>query len=367
MLCIKRKKEIPDDSPFCNWCGKKQQSPPHAPKRRGNGEGTVFRKPCGTWRVEYVEKYIVENGKKKRITRTKSGFKSKKEALDYLSKIRFTPKAETKKISELYEIVKVRELDELSKDKQSHYKTAYNRINEISNINISDLSLEDIQALVDSIDTGFYPKRDVKNLLNKIYEYALIEDYCKKNLAQYIKLPKSQKADKIIFNKDDIKKLWDSWDNGDEMSGYLLIMIYSGIRTGELRNILIQNIDIDKQVMYGGIKTEKGKKRPIIILDEIKPIVEYFMKTNGEKLCQLSEYKFYKVWNELKAKIGLRDELDPNCSRHTCATALAEANIPPAIIMDILGHEKYDTSLNYTHIDVQSLKKNLEKAMNNKE
>jgi len=35
--------------------------------------------------------------------------------------------------------------------------------------------------------------------------------------------------------------------------------------------------------------------------------------------------------------------------------------------MDILGHEKYDTSLNYTHIDVQSLKENLEKAMNNKE
>ena len=28
--------------------------------------------------------------------------------------------------------------------------------------------------------TGFYPKRDVKNLLNKIYEYALIEDYCNK-------------------------------------------------------------------------------------------------------------------------------------------------------------------------------------------
>ena len=55
--------------------------------------------------------------------------------------------------------------------------------------------------------------------------------------------------------------------------------------------------------MYGGIKTEKGKKRPIIILDEIKPIVEYFMKTNGEKLCQLSEYKFYKVWNELKANM----------------------------------------------------------------
>lgn len=363
MLCVKCKQEIAEGSVFCNWCGKKQAVSSHAPKKRGNGEGTVFRKPCGTWRAEYVEKYIVVDGKKKRITRTKSGFKTKKEALEYLSQMKILPKAETKKIREIYEIIKVRELDELSRDKQSHYKTAYNRLQDIENINISDLSLEDLQALIDSIDTGFYPKRDVKNLLNKIYEYAMIEDYCAKNLAQYIKLPKNQKSEKVVFTKSDIEKLWESWNDGEEMSGYLLIMIHSGIRTGELKNIVVENIDVDNQVMYGGIKTEKGKRRPIIIIDKIKPIVEHFVKSGNVKLCEYSDYTFYKEWNRLKSELALSENLDPNCARHTCATALAEANVPPAIIMDILGHEKYDTSLNYTHINISKLKENLEKSL----
>ena len=364
MICIKCKKEIPDGSAFCNWCGKKQIVSPHAPKKRGNGEGTVFKKPCGTWRVEYVERYVLVDGKKKRITKTKSGFKTKKEALEYLAQIKTAKvKSETKKIYELYDIIYERELKELSKDKQSHYRTAFNRISDIASMNISELALEDLQAVVDSIDSGFYPKRDVKNLLNKIYEYAMISDYCTKNLAQYIKLPKNEKGEKVIFTASDIDKLWNSWDSGIEIAGYLLIMIHSGIRTGELRNIMTDNIDIDEQVMYGGIKTEKGKRRPIIIIDKTKPVVSYFMQKGTPKLCELSEYMFYKEWNRLKAELNLREELFPNCSRHTCATALAEANVPPAIIMDILGHEKYDTSLNYTHINIKSLKESLEKSL----
>lgn len=140
-------------------------------------------------------------------------------------------------------------------------------------------------------------------------------------------------------------------------------MIHSGIRTGEIHNIRIENIDLKDGVMYGGIKTVKGKSRPIIIVEKIKSIVEYFCKKNKEKLCELSDYMFYKEFNKLKSELSLRYELTPNCSRHTCATALAETGVPPAVIMDILGHEKYDTSLNYTHINIDILRKNLEKAI----
>ena len=74
----------------------------------------------------------------------------------------------------------------------------------------------------------------------------------------------------------------------------------------------------------------------------------------------MGEGKFYDEWAILKGKLNLK-ELTPNCSRHTCATALSEANVPPAIIMDILGHEKYDTSLNYTHTSIEERLK----ALNN--
>ena len=44
--------------------------------------------------------------------------------------------------------------------------------------------------------------------------------------------------------------------------------------------------------------------------------------------------------------------LNPHCCRHTCATVLAEENVPAAIIKEILGHANYATTLGYTHISI---------------
>lgn len=363
--CIKCKKALPDGAVFCCWCGISQTAEikKSAPRKRGNGQGSVFKMKNGTWRAQYIKGYIPVDGKIKRITKTKSGFKTKTEALKYLELLKNDTSRSTKRIFELYDIISERELGDLSKDKQSHYRTAYKRIFEIADMQISDLTLEDLQAVVDSLDTGFYPKRDVKLLLNKLYEYAVINDYCSKNLAQYIKLPKLEKGEKVTFNEQEIEKLWDSWHKGLEIAGYILIMIHTGIRTGELRNIRTESVDLANRTMYGGIKTEKGKRRPILIVNKIKPIVEYFVSKSNDKLCDLSEYMLYKLYNEMKAELGFREEVFPNCSRHTCATALAAANVPPAVIMEILGHEKYDTSLNYTHMKIETLLESLERAV----
>ena len=37
--------------------------------------------------------------------------------------------------------------------------------------------------------------------------------------------------------------------------------------------------------------------------------VSYFMQKGTPKLCELSEYMFYKEWNRLKAGLNLREEL----------------------------------------------------------
>lgn len=192
MLCIKCKKEIPYDSLYCNWCGKKQNIIRKV-KQRGNGYGSVYKRSSGNWQIEITKQLTLEDGKIKRIRRTKGGFKTKKEALEYLPILKNEQKTDTKSIAEIFETIKTREIEELSKDKQSHYYTAYNRIKSIEHKNISDITLSELQEIVDNLELGFYPKRDIKNLLNKLYEYALIEDYCKKNLVKYIKLPKQEK------------------------------------------------------------------------------------------------------------------------------------------------------------------------------
>ena len=87
MKCRKCKTELPEDARFCLKCGAKQDVS-KKPKARGNGQGSVYQRPNKTWiAVRTVGYRAGEDGQLRRITRSKSGFRTKKEALDYLPKI----------------------------------------------------------------------------------------------------------------------------------------------------------------------------------------------------------------------------------------------------------------------------------------
>ena len=62
MICRKCKKEAPDGA-FCIFCGTKQEKARGGPKKRGNGQGSVFKLKNGKYRAEQVLGYYPdENG-----------------------------------------------------------------------------------------------------------------------------------------------------------------------------------------------------------------------------------------------------------------------------------------------------------------
>lgn len=94
MVCRKCRTALPDGSKYCLSCGAKQDIT-RRPRSRGNGTGSVYQLPSKTWiAVRICGWYTAEDGSIRRKTRSKSGFRTKKEALEYLPLLAVTPAQE---------------------------------------------------------------------------------------------------------------------------------------------------------------------------------------------------------------------------------------------------------------------------------
>lgn len=357
MNCIKCGAEIPENSNYCNICGAKQVVPTRNTKKRGNGQGSAYKLPSGTWAAQITLGYYLQDGVKKRKIRRKKGFRTKKEAISYLESLR-SGCAEKKVItlSELWELFQS-ELNTLSKSKQTAYRIAWKKIRpEVEYRTIDSFSVPELQELIDETAPSYYTRRDIKTLLSHMYKIAIRDDYTDKNRTEYIKLPKLVTAERQIFSPKDKKAVWDSFQSAPSgIVAGILTMLYTGIRPGELLTIRSENVFLDKHYMTGGIKTTKGKNRKIILPDKLLNVIKYLIDNSkrGLLLYYSCSDDFYTEWKDKRMELGINGALTPYCCRHTYITDLTALKVSPAMLQELAGHEDYDTTLEYTHLSVQ--------------
>ena len=116
-------------------------------------------------------------------------------------------------------------------------------------------------------------------------------------------------------------------------------------------------INWEAQTIVGaGVKQRNKKELPIIIADDLIPVVKDLCAYSRESpmLLDMTESDFRKAFDEAIGRMGVRS-LRPYSCRHTCATALTMAGVEPPIIQMIMRHAKYQTTLRYTHIKVKPL------------
>ena len=78
-----------------------------------------------------------------------------------------------------------------------------------------------------------------------------------------------------------------------------LIMLYTSMRSGEIRNIKKENIFLDENYMIGGIKTEAVKDRIIPIHPKIKDLIIFYYNEFPNKDFLFSQTKSKKAFSEI--------------------------------------------------------------------
>lgn len=364
MICRSCSKEIPDNSAFCLHCGKKQ-AVEKSVKKRGNGQGSIYKRG-NSWYVAITLGYYMENGKRKRKVRKKGGFERKKDAIAYVEQLRAQKqKPASCTFQTLWEKFQA-DLESLSKSKQDAYRIAWKKIcTSIQFREVNEPTVSELQELIDLKGTSYYTKRDMKMLLSHLYKIALMDDIADKNRAPFLKLGELNSAEREVFTEDEINQLWKAYADGSMIAGHMLIMLYTGIRPKELLTIKSENVNLDEHWMTGGVKTEKSKRRKIIIPDCIEPVIRDSLSHSKKGLLAWYSHKtdFYDDWNALKISLSMREALSPYCCRHTYITRLTALNVSPAMLQELAGHEDYETTLNYTHLSVEDRREQVNKLL----
>lgn len=349
MICIKCKREAPEGA-YCALCGAAQAPKPRAPRKRGNGQGTVIRRGKTYTAIVTTGRYNTPDGKTHLIRVSKGGFRTRSEAVAYLPTLK-GGKPEKATFQGLLDAYRAGPYKKLSGSKQTAYDIAAGRWKGIMSRDVRETTLGELQAVLNKEATTYYPARDMQSVLSHMYKVAMANGTASVNLARLLTLPVLEEESPEPFSEIELRKIWEGYGSGSRMLGCVLLMIYSGMMPGELLRLEPSMIDWDAREIIGcGLKTKKRKEVPIVFPGFLDPVLRDLCLQTGRagRIVAMNKDNFYKQYYEALEKIKVR-RLPPYSCRHTTATALALGNIAPSVIQEVMRHSKLATTQRYIH------------------
>ena len=371
--------------------------------RRANGTGNIYKMKGGKrrkpWRVRVTVGWELnpKTGRCKQNLKTLGYYASRAEAEAALVAYQECPyDLNTKDITfkELYEQWTedyFKKLTSISSERT--ITSAYRYCSGLYNMKMRDIRIYHLQECMDKgyiiPDRGkekgqkryasACTKGRIKSMFNLMFDWAYAREIVDRNYARAFELDKETKIKKVrekrkntIFSKEEIDLLW---KNVDKIAFVDMVLcgIYSGWRPQELAILKIKDIDLELQVMYGGMKTDAGKDRCVPIHPLIQPLIEkryaeakelgsnyLFNDINGQQGIYMTYDKYRGRFNKVVERLQM--DHHPHETRHTFITKAKRVRMEEYILKRIVGHAINDnTEKTYTHREIEELKAEMRK------
>lgn len=369
MKCVKCRKQIPDKSKFCNFCGTKQE------------KQKLYRRPDGLY-----EKIININGKRK-------AFRGKTEKEVFKKIAEYDINQESGPLfSELVDEWEEKYCSKLSPTTQNGYKASKNYAVEFfKDVYVKDIQTYHIQQFAESLPKT-YSSNTINNYISTVSSILAFgvrsRDFpINYNPCNHAKISVGQTPqERRVATDEEIKIIMNNLDKPFGL--FPIFLLFTGCRRGEALALNWEDINFKSDIIHINksltwkncrpyIKPPKTKKgnRDIILLPELKNILQNFKKKKGIVFPSLqgdlmTENQYAKKWDKYYKLSGLKEfdethnisKLTAHCLRHGFATILYEANVDVKEAQRLLGHAKETTTREvYTHITERSKDKNAKK------
>ncbi|MBT9129988.1 MAG: Tyrosine recombinase XerD [candidate division WS2 bacterium] len=204
--------------------------------------------------------------------------------------------------------------------------------------------------------------------LKSFFRYGKSQNYKLVDPIPWLSSPKLPLKLPLFLSIQEAKELFlNSPIEPIEIRDFLILtfMYGSGLRVNEVRNLLLEDVDIDE----GRIRVMgKGKKERITFFPvPLIPILKKYIVEVRPDFCPQAPYLFLnqkgKAFStrylhmlvENKSTKFLGKKINPHALRHSFATHLLEAGVDIRYVQELLGHKSLTTTQIYTHVSKKKL------------
>lgn len=355
-------------------------------KKRGDGEGTIFHRSDGRW----VGAVSLGPGRRKKqfYGKTRREVQEKvKQALRELEQGIAIDQPEP--TLEAF----MRSWLERKRDIRVSTRVKYDQLMRVhilpalGQFTLKKLTPRVIQNfLYEKLEDGLATKSVsmLHGLLHLVLEEALNLDLVSRNVCDRVKAPKIVSRKSVALNQEQLLRLLQAAE-GERLEKFVMLLIATGMRRGELLALKWDEIDFDNRVLrvrrtldyvYGhgyvenDPKTEKGLREillPVFIVemllnhyeDQRQMKEKYGTRWNdmgyvftGLYGGRLNPRYILKMYARLLEKAGL-PHIRIHDLRHSYSTLMAAMKVQGKVVQEILGHSDYRLTMNvYTHVDL---------------
>ncbi|RRQ47220.1 site-specific tyrosine recombinase XerD [Chryseobacterium sp. SC28] len=248
---------------------------------------------------------------------------------------------------------------------------------DLDEISPQDISYENLQEYLYQLSKKRMSERSQARGISSIkafFKFLLEEEYREDNPAALLETPKLGLYLPDTLSIEDVDKIIDSIDTDTDIgirNHCILEVLYGcGLRVSELVNLKISNINFKENYLLVEGKGDKTRLVPLAtttagyILNYIKTVRSQakiskksqdilFLNNRGNRMSRVIVFIIIK---DLAQKAGINKNISPHTFRHSFATHLLQNGADLRFIQEMLGHSSITTTQIYTHLKTEELR-----------
>lgn len=246
-----------------------------------------------------------------------------------------------------------------------------------NDLKLENVTLEQLHTFAASLhEYGITPRSQARVLsgVRSFFRFLVLDGVVENDPTELLEWPSLPEHLPVVLTLEEIDRIEDSIDlskaEGARNRAIIEVLFSCGLRVSELVNMKLSDLYLEDRVLLVRGKGNKERLVPVsskAIADlkrwffdrnlmKIKPGEDdyVFLNRRGAHLTRTMILIMVKRQAE---EAGIKKTISPHTFRHSFATALLQGGADLRSIQAMLGHEKIDTTLVYTHISNEQLRK----------